>query len=159
MTTLTLPNLDQSFFNIEGPKDVLPPLPDNLKLPPIIDEYDGLLNDIHKYTNNNSLPSNLDNPDCTIQSTTTYPNAGLAAIAKQRQYEKQKKDKRVNRFKTNNPMTKQKGQRCPWPELPVRESIESYVVCCWYLCLLDIFMSVHSKEQEQQRGEYFICST
>ena len=123
MVTVTLPNLNEIFYNIEGPKDALCPPPDDPKLPPIIAEYDALITDINKCTNNTSLPLNIDAPICpspthnASTNTSKHVNAGLAAIAKKQQHKKEVKSKRVDRFKTNNPKTKLKGSRCPWPEL------------------------------------------
>ena len=146
MTALTLPSLD--FFNIESPKD-LPTLQENqpTNIPSIINEIDVSINDINTYNNKTTHGSHISNvtsptnePNHNPTDAKKYANAGLAAIARNNQHRKDIKAKRVELFKTNNPMTKvSAAPRCPWKELPVTETKESYVLCCCLLVLLDIF--------------------
>ena len=107
MTTLALPNLNHTFFNIES--HGLPPLPDQLNLPPIISEYDALVTDINRYNNNNRPlpPRNDTNPDAitSLPGPNNNTNPGSAAAALKRANKRKIKAQRVATFKTNNPMT------------------------------------------------------
>ena len=139
MTALTLPNLDESFFNIECRDGVFPappPLPDNLQLPPIINEIDQIVNDINIYNNHSDPTPNTDRTSAaeTKPNNNEYiqRNKSVAAMHAANKKRKARKQQLVANCKTSPPKKKyqdKSGPRCPWPELGVTQKKKSSVLC------------------------------
>ena len=125
-------------------------VPEDVQLSSLLSTIDTLVNDINEYSNNTqpTAPSiNPPNPNHSqsrpnesrpIINKSEYANNGLAAIAERNRRKKELSKRRSTNFKTNNPKKKlQEQPTCPWKKLRVRDTISSYVLCCWLSILLD----------------------